>query len=184
MKSIAEYEAMNTAERENFLAHASADLIHKMYYENNGKGLDVFIKNMTAIVKRARDCLECLGILKREDDVYSKIYLLLEYMSKRGISEEFVSELENITEFAQESLAQATGAVPTEAERCEIMKRLRTVLDRNDNQDTSDNQEVATAVMTNSNLAAETPAMTRTPAGAEAIIRTAAIAKVPAAAAV
>lgn len=129
------YDAMTVAEQESFIAHASADLVHKMYYENNSKGLEVFIKNLTTIASRARDCLECLGILKREGDVYSKICLLLEYIGKSGISEKFVSELESITELAQESLAQVNGgAVPTEAERQEIMKRLRVVIDRNDAQ--------------------------------------------------
>ena len=134
MKTIKEYEAMSVSEQESFIAHASADLVQKLYYGNDSKGLEVFMKNLTAINNRARVCVECLGILKRENDVCAKIYLLLEYMSKRGINEEFVSGLEEITDFAQEILAQASGSMPTEAERCEIMKRLRTVLDRNDKQ--------------------------------------------------
>lgn len=134
MKTIAEYEEMSALEQESFIAHASADLVQKMYYENNSKGLEVFTKNLTVVMNRAKVCIECLGILKRENDVCSKIYLLLDYMSKRGISKEFVSGLEEITDFAQEILAQADGAMPTEAERREIMKRLHAVLDRNDNQ--------------------------------------------------
>ena len=144
MKTIKEYEAMSVSEQESFIAHASADLVQKLYYGNDSKGLEVFMKNLTAINNRARVCVECLGILKRENDVCAKIYLLLEYMSKRGINEEFVSGLEEITDFAQEILAQASGSMPTEAERCEIMKRLRTVLDRNDKQGLSV-QEVSEA---------------------------------------
>ena len=144
MKTIKEYEAMSVSEQESFIAHASADLVQKLYYGNDSKGLEVFMKNLTAINNRARVCVECLGILKRENDVCAKIYLLLEYMSKRGINEEFVSGLEEITDFAQEILAQASGAMPTEAERCEIMKRLRNVLDRNDKQGLSV-QEVSEA---------------------------------------
>lgn len=136
MKVIKEYEAMSVMEQESFIAHASADLVQKLYYGNDSKGLEVVVKNLTAVRDRAQNCLECLGILKRENDVCSKIYLLLEYMSKSGISEEFVSGLEEIAEFAQEILSQTGGAMPTEDERREIMKRLRTVLDRNDNQGT------------------------------------------------
>lgn len=134
MKVIKEYEAMSIVEQENFIAHASADLVQKMYYGNDSKGLEVFMKNLTAVRDRARVCLECLGILRRENDVCAKIYLLLEYMNERGINEEFISGLEDITDFAQEILSQASGAIPTEAERHEIMKRLRNVLDRNDRQ--------------------------------------------------
>ena len=144
MKTIKEYEAMSVSEQESFIAHASADLVQKLYYGNDSKGLEVFMKNLTAINNRARVCVECLGILKRENDVCAKIYLLLEYMSKRGINEEFVSGLEEITDFAQEILAEASGSMPTEAERCEIMKRLRNVLDRNDKQGLSV-QEVSEA---------------------------------------
>lgn len=134
MKTIKEYEAMSIMEQENFIAHASADLVQKMYYGNDSKGLEVFMKNLMTIHERARSCLECLGILRRENDVCAKIYLLLEYMNERGINEEFISGLEDITEFAQEILTQASGSIPTEAERREIMKRLRNVLDRNDRQ--------------------------------------------------
>ena len=120
MKAIAEYEAMDIAEQESFIAHASADLVQKMYYANDSKGLEVIVKNLTAVTMRAKDCLDCLGILMREGDVCAKIYLLLEYMSKSGISEEFVAGLEDITEYAQESLEQASGAVPTAEEQCRV----------------------------------------------------------------
>lgn len=148
MKTIKEYEAMSVVEQESFIAHASADLVQKMYYGNDSKGLEVFMKNLTAVRDRARDCIECLGILRRENDVCAKIYLMLDYLNKRGISEEVVSGLEEIADFAQEILAQAGGAIPTEAERREIMKRLRNVLNRNDN------QELPEAAMTQTNPAA------------------------------
>lgn len=104
MKLLKEYEAMTISGQESFLAHASADLVQKMYYENNREGLEVIIKNLTVIIARAKDCLGCLDMLRQEGDVYAKIYLLLEYMGKGGISEEFVSGLEELTELTQETL--------------------------------------------------------------------------------
>lgn len=142
MKVIKEYEAMSVMEQESFIAHASADLVQKLYYGNDSKGLEVVVKNLTAVRDRAQNCLECLGILKRENDVCSKIYLLLGYMSKSGIDEKFVSELEGITEYAKNILAQTKGAsTPTEAERKRVMENLRIVLDE------SDKQVVSEAVM-------------------------------------
>lgn len=132
MKSIREYEAMDVVGQESFLSHASVALVQKLYYENNRKGLEVVIKNLAVVLNRAQDCLDCLEMLNKEGDVFSKIYLLLEYMSKGEISEEFVSGLEEITERAQESLARATGVAPTKEEEREVLKRLNAVMNRNE----------------------------------------------------
>ena len=132
MKVIKGYEAMDIAGQENFIAHASADLVQKMYYENNRKGLEVLVKNLKAIIERANDCIDCLDMLKREGDVYTKIYLLLEYMGKGGISEEFVSGLEHLTEQAQEAYARSSGVVPAAEEEREVLKRLSSVMDRHE----------------------------------------------------
>lgn len=131
MKNIREFETMELQEQESFIAHASARLVQKMYYDNNSKGLEIFVKNLGIVISRATDCMECLSILNREGDVYAKIYLLLEYMGKGGISEEFVQGLEEITERAQEALAQSAGVIPTAGEEeKEILKRLGSVMDR------------------------------------------------------
>ena len=141
MKSMKEYDAMTLSGQESFLAHASADLVQKLYYENNREGLEVVIKNLTVITDRAKDCLDCLDMLKREGDVYAKIYLLLEYMGKGGISEEFVSGLEYLTERAQETLAKSTGVLPEADEEREVLKRLGAVMDRHDIQAKRETQE-------------------------------------------
>ena len=134
MKVIKGYEAMDIAGQENFIAHASADLVQKMYYENNRKGLEVLVKNLKAIIERANDCIDCLDMLKREGDVYTKIYLLLEYMGKGGISEEFVAGLEELTERAQEAFAKNTGGgiIPPVEEEREVLKRLSSVMDKHE----------------------------------------------------
>lgn len=132
MKTIKEYEAMDIVGQENFISHASADLVQKMYYENNRRGLEVLVKNLTTIINRAQDCIDCLDMLKREGDVYAKIYLLLEYMGKGGISEEFVCGLEEITERAQEAFAKNAGSELTGDEEKEFLKRLNEVMNRNE----------------------------------------------------
>ena len=134
MKPMREYEEMSVAGQESFIAHASADLVQKMYYENNRNGLEVFIKNLSTVLERAKDSLDCLEMLQREGDVYSKIYLLLEYMGKGGISEEFVSGLEELTERAQEAFAKNTGGgiIPPVEEEREVLKRLSSVMDKHE----------------------------------------------------
>ncbi|MBQ6664170.1 MAG: hypothetical protein IJM68_01145 [Synergistaceae bacterium] len=132
MKSMKEYEEMSVVERESFLAHASADLAEKLYYENDMEGLIVVAKNLGTILERVKNSIECLEMLRRGGDVYSKIYLLLEYMGKGGISEAFIAGLEELTERAQETYASGMRTPESEAEEQEVLKRLNAVIDRND----------------------------------------------------
>lgn len=144
---------MDIAGQENFIAHAGADLVQKMYYENNSKGLEVLVKNLTTIISRAQDCIDCLDMLKREGDVYAKIYLLLEYMGKGGISEEFVGGLIEITERAQEAFARNAGSEFAGDEEKEVLKRLNAVMNRNEIQANREVQSVSAPAMTKTNTA-------------------------------
>ena len=141
---------MTVLEQECFIAHSAADLVHKLYYDNNAKGLETFCKNLTAILERARDCLDCLAMLQREGDVYAKIYLLLDYMGQKGITEEFVSELTEIAEVAQENFAQNNGAEMSEGEEKEVLKNLREAMNKH---------EITAMRETRSNPVANNPAM-------------------------
>lgn len=143
MKSMKEYEAMSGIEQESFLAHASADLVQKLYYDNDMDGLIVVVKNLGAILEHAKNCIECLEMLRREGDMYAKIYLLLEYMGKGGISEEFVSGLEELAERAQETYAKSSGSMATAEEEREVLKRLNAVMDRHDVQAMREVQSVS-----------------------------------------
>lgn len=60
----------------------------------------------------------------------SKLWLLLDYMEHNGISEDFVNELEDCTEYAQESFANTPELAMTADEEQAIMKRLNAVMDR------------------------------------------------------
>ena len=132
MKSMREYEGMSLFEQESFISHALVEIVQKLYYENDTDGLTVVVKNLRVILSRAQDCLDCLDMLKHEGDVYAKIYLLLEYMGKGGISEEFVSGLEELTERAQEALARNSGVIPAADEEREVLKRLSAVMDKHE----------------------------------------------------
>ena len=140
MKSMKEYEALTVTGQESFLAHASADLVQKLYYENDMDGLMVLVKNLGVVLERAKNCIECLDMLRREGDVYSKIYLLLEYMGRDGISEAFVSGLEELTGRAQEAYAKSSGVVPAAEEEREVLKRLSAVMDKHEQ---SEDEEVS-----------------------------------------
>lgn len=132
MKTIREYEAMDEKQQVSFISHAGVDLVQKMYYENERKGLEVFVENLEEIIGRARDCIDCLDILKQEGDVYAKIYLLLEYMEKDGISEEFVGGLLDLSERAQETFERNSGATLAAEEEKEVLKRLNAIMNRNE----------------------------------------------------
>ena len=142
MKSMREYEGMSLFEQESFISHALVEIVQKLYYENDTDGLTVVVKNLRVILSRAQDCLDCLDMLKHEGDVYAKIYLLLEYMGKGGISEEFVSGLEELTERAQEALARNSGVIPAADEEREVLKRLSAVMDKHEQ---SEDEKVSVA---------------------------------------
>ena len=129
MKHLKEYDALSVIEQENFLAHSAAELVQKMYYSQDKKGLEVIKSNLKTISEHARNCIECLEILQQKGDVFTKIYLLLEYMGKGSISEEFVSGLEQLTERAHEALAKSEGVIPTGDEQKELLARLGNIID-------------------------------------------------------
>lgn len=129
MKNIKEYDNLNSTEQENFLAHSAANLAQKMYYDHDRKGLEVLVNNLETIAEHARNCLDCLEILHKKGDVFAKIYLLLEYMGKGAISEEFVSGLEELTERAHECLAQSEGVIPTGEEEKKLLAKLGNIID-------------------------------------------------------
>ena len=130
MQTIKEFQALSPLEQENFIAHAAANLTQAMYYGHDQKGLEVLIKNMETIAEQARNCLDCLVILHQKGDVFAKIYLLLEYMSKDGVTQDFVDGLEELTERAQECVqVQDAGGVTTDDER-KVLENLRKVIDK------------------------------------------------------
>ena len=128
--NIKEFDALNIEQKESFIAHTCADIVQGFFISGNRKGLEVIIKNLSAILERAKDCLSCIDMLNNGGDVFSKILLLLEYAGRNGLSEEFVDGLIEITERAQESLAQKSGVVPAGNEERKVLERLRAVMDR------------------------------------------------------
>ena len=146
MKTIREYEAMDEKQQVSFISHAGVDLVQKMYYENERTGLEVFVENLEEIISRAKDCIDCLDILKQEGDVYAKIYLLLEYMGKDGMSEEFLGGLLDLSERAQEAFARNSGATLAVEEEKEVLKRLNAIMNRNEIQGNREAQREAQGI--------------------------------------
>lgn len=128
--TIKDFDALTIEQKESFIAHACADIVHTFFISGNRKGLEVIIMNLTAILERANDCLACIDMLNSGGNVYSKIFLLLEYAGRNGISEEFVDALIEITSRAEDTLAQKSGVVPAGDEELQVLERLRNVMDR------------------------------------------------------
>ena len=136
MKNIKDFDALSDVEKGNFIAHQAANLVQKMYYQHDKKGLEVFLSNLDIIAKHARNCVECLEILHQKGDVFAKIYLLLEYMGRNGINEEFVSGLQEITERANECLAMKDNPETNghlDLLDNDVLNNLRSIIDRNEN---------------------------------------------------
>ena len=121
------YRDVTIQERVGFLSHSAAELVQTMYYGRDVKGLEVLIKNFESVLEHARNCLSCLEILGQGGDVYSKIYMLLDYLGQEGMTEEFVYGLEDLTEHAQECLG---GEVSKEAEAA-ALRNMRKLMSRN-----------------------------------------------------
>lgn len=128
--NINDFNTLPLEQQEIFIAHACADIVQGFFFSGNRNGLLLIIKNLSAILQRANDCLACLDMLNNGGDIYSKIFLLLEYAGREGLNEEFVDGLIEITERAQESLAQNAGVVPAGNEEHKVLERLRNVMDR------------------------------------------------------
>ena len=128
--NINDFNTLPLEQQEIFIAHACADIVQGFFFSGNRNGLLLIIKNLSAILQRANDCLACLDMLNNGGDIYSKIFLLLEYAGREGLNEEFVDGLIEITERAQESLAQKSGVVPAGNEEHKVLERLRAVMNR------------------------------------------------------
>ena len=101
---IQDFLNLSVANQESFIAHSAAELVQSLYYNQDAKGLDVIISNLETVIDYAKNCRSCLDILQQKGNVYTKINLLLEFLGQKGISEEFVDALENISIHAHDCL--------------------------------------------------------------------------------
>ena len=121
-----DFQDLTVASQESFIAHSAAEIVHSLYYNQDSKGLDVFIRNLETVFDYAHNCRSCLDILQQKGNVYAKINLLLEFLGQSGINEEFVAGLEAVTDKAQVCLE---GSPSVDDENSALIN-LRTLMDR------------------------------------------------------
>lgn len=127
-----EYKALTVQEQSLFLTHSTAELIEKLFYGDDMKGLEVAVKSLDFLADYARNCVSCLEFVGHGDNTYKKIQLLLGYLGREGISEKFVSELEDMTEEAQRYLETNDCGDSEEQRKAETaaLNNLRMLMDR------------------------------------------------------
>lgn len=125
-----EYEDMTLKEKAGFVSHAVASLTEELYYVNDRTGLEVLIKNLELVLGHARDCLDCLELIGKSDNVLKKVMLLLEYVGVKDMDEDFVHGLEEMTTQAHEDWVQSTDAAISEADEAEMVKRLKGLIQK------------------------------------------------------
>ena len=125
-------EALSATESGSFVAHSAAELAYKFYYERDRKGLEVLMKDLEAVLSHTKNCIDCLDFLNSQGDSFAKIYLLLEYMGHKGISEEFVNNIEELAERARECLDNDEDMKLDADEEFDLIRRLNSTMDKHE----------------------------------------------------
>ena len=125
-------EALSATESGSFVAHSAAELAYKFYYERDRKGLEMLSKDLEAVLSHTRNCIDCLDFLNSQGESFAKIYLLLEYMGHKGISEEFVNNIEELAERARECLDNDETFEASPDEEFELIRRLNSAIDKHE----------------------------------------------------
>lgn len=128
------YELMSTVEQEHFLSHSCAELAQKMYHDCDKKGLEVFIKNLEVVIGHAKNCIDCIELLQKQGDAADKIFLLIDYLGKDGINEEFMSDLDEFVDKAHEALNEESVPELNKQEIKQICSQLNSVMDRKEHE--------------------------------------------------
>ena len=124
------YEDMTVREQEHFLAHESVELVQRMYHECDRKGIEVFIENLKTVIAHAKDCIDCIELLQKKGDAANKIFLLIDYLGKDGISEEFVNDLDELVDKAHEQANEENVPELNKRELDRICTSLNAVMDQ------------------------------------------------------
>lgn len=123
-------EATSTYEQVRLHSHETAELIEAIFYGNDKAGLELLIRHLEFFVEHAKSCVSCLEFVGQGGSPYKKIQLLLGYLGHEGISEEFVSELEELTDEAHEYLETEEDEEETKKAESAALENMRMLLDR------------------------------------------------------
>ena len=97
------YKAMTLSERVSFLSHSLVDVMRETYEEKCSGGLDVLIRNVDAILGYGRELQARLKSEEMTAEITLQLAQLKEtFMNSEGISEEFITGLEDLLKYAQE----------------------------------------------------------------------------------
>lgn len=131
-KSVNNNQEASSSENGSFLAHSAAELAYKLYYNQDKGGLEKLARDLETVLTHTRNCIDCLSFLESQGESFAKIYLLLEYMGHKGVSEEFVSNLEELAERARDCLDNDEDLSLDANEEFEIIRRINAVIDKNE----------------------------------------------------
>ncbi|MBQ3395896.1 MAG: hypothetical protein IJQ77_06910 [Synergistaceae bacterium] len=108
----------------------AAELIETIFYGNDVKGLESMIRSFDFLIRHARMCKSCLEFIGDGENPYKKIQLLLGYLGHEGISEDFVSELEELADEAHEYLETDEDEEKTRVAEARALENVRMLLDK------------------------------------------------------
>lgn len=127
----------------SYVAHSAAELVYEFYYDRDRKSLEMFAKDLEAVLSHIRNCIDCLNFLESQGESFAKIYLLLEYMGHDGISEEFVTNLEELAERARDCLDNDETLKLNPDEEFDLIRRLNSKIDEHERNFRAEQLEVS-----------------------------------------
>ena len=116
----------------SFVAHSAAELSYKFYYDSYKRSLELFAKDLEAVLSHVHNCIDCLSFLESQGESFAKIYLLLEYMGHEGISEDFVTNLEELATRARDCLDNDETLKLNPDEEFDLIRRLNSKIDEHE----------------------------------------------------
>ena len=124
------YDVSAVSEQVQAVICRAAELIETIFYGNDKKGLESVIRSFDFLAGHARRCKSCLEFIGDGENPYKKIQLLLGYLGHEGISEDFVSELEELADEAHEYLETEEDEEETRAAEQAALENMRMLLDK------------------------------------------------------
>ena len=99
------FNAMSNPEKSDIVTNAAKELINLFYYEQDTHMLDAFKSDLAELMYEVDERKKCLSFIQGKGEVFSKIYLLLDFIGGQGVSEEFVEGLEQLAAQARKSIS-------------------------------------------------------------------------------
>ena len=130
------FNALNNPEKRDIVTNAAKELISLFYYEQDTQMLDAFKSDLAGLIYEVDERKKCLNFIQGKGEVFSKIYLLLDFIGGQGVSEEFVEGLEQLAAQARKSLSTGTDDDDeiSPAEEARALRNIRQVMQQHLNE--------------------------------------------------